>query len=69
MRRPLVVSRRDTTIREAAQRMSAAGATCVVVDSGGEALGILTDRDLRTRVVAEGMSADEPVAAAMTTPA
>ena len=69
VRRPLVVCAPDTTIREAARRMSAAGATCVVVDSGGEGLGILTDRDLRTRVVADGMSADEPVAAAMTTPA
>ena len=69
VRRPLVVCAPDTTIREAARRMTAAGATCVVVDSGGEGLGILTDRDLRTRVVADGMSADEPVAAAMTTPA
>ena len=69
VRRALVVVAPDTTIREAAQQMSAAGATCVVVDGGGEALGILTDRDLRTRVIAEGMSADDPVAAAMTTPA
>jgi CBS domain-containing protein len=49
--------------------MSTAGATCVVVDAGGEGLGILTDRDLRTRVIADGMSADDPVAAVMTTPA
>jgi CBS domain-containing protein len=69
VRRPLVVCPPDTTIREAAQRMSAAGATCVVVDGGGAGLGILTDRDLRTRVVADGMSAEDPVAAAMTTPA
>ena len=69
VRRALVVVAPDTTIREAAQQMSAAGATCVVVDGGGQGLGILTDRDLRTRVIAEGMSADNPVAAAMTTPA
>ena len=69
VRRALVVVAPDTTIREAAQQMSAAGATCVVVDGGGHELGILTDRDLRTRVIAEGMSADDPVAAAMTTPA
>ena len=49
--------------------MTEAGATCVVVDRGGRALGILTDRDLRTRVVADGLSADAPVAAAMTAPA
>ena len=69
VRRPLVVVAPDTTIREAAQQMSTAGATCVVVDGGGEGLGILTDRDLRTRVIADGMSADDPVAAVMTAPA
>ena len=40
--------------------MTAAGATCVVVEGGVDGLGILTDRDLRTRVVADGMSADDP---------
>jgi CBS domain-containing protein len=66
--RALVVCAPDTTIREAARRMTAAGATCVVV-VGGAGLGILTDRDLRSRVVAAGRSADDPVAAAMTSPA
>jgi CBS domain-containing protein len=69
VRRPLVVCAPDTPIRAAAQKMSEAGATCVVVEDGGRGLGILTDRDLRTRVVAEGMSADDPVAGAMTAPA
>lgn len=68
IRRGLVVCSPDTSIREAARRMGEAGASCVVVDARGE-LGILTDRDLRSRVVADGMSADDPVAAAMTTPA
>jgi CBS domain-containing protein len=68
VRRPLVVCAPDATIREAAQRMTAAGVTCVVVDAGDE-LGILTDRDLRSRVVAAGLSADDPVAAVMTKPA
>ena len=49
--------------------MTAAGATCVVVDGRRDGLGILTDRDLRTRVVADGLSADAPVSAAMTAPA
>ena len=69
VRRPLVVCAPDTTIRAAAQRMTAAGATCVVVEGGVDGLGILTDRDLRTRVIADGMSPDDPVAAAMTAPA
>jgi CBS domain-containing protein len=68
IRRGLVLCPPDTPIREAARRMGEAGATCVVVDAGDE-LGIVTDRDLRTRVVADGLSPDEPVAAVMTTPA
>jgi CBS domain-containing protein len=58
-----------TTIREAAQLMTAAPATSVVVDLGGGSLGILTDRDLRTRVVAAGLPGDAPVSAVMSAPA
>ena len=68
MRRPLLVCAPQTSIRDAAQRMSDAGATCVVVDLG-ESLGIVTDRDLRTRVVAGGLPFDAPVSEAMTAPA
>jgi CBS domain-containing protein len=64
-----VVCEPDTPIREAAQRMTVAAATAVVVDLGDRGYGILTDRDLRTRVVAGGMSADDPVSAAMSAPA
>ena len=58
-----------TPIREAAQMMTSAQATSVVVDLGPGSLGILTDRDLRTRVVAEGLPGDAPVSAAMSAPA
>ena len=64
-----VVCRPDTSIREAAELMTAAHATCVVIDLGDGSLGILTDRDLRTRVVACGLAGDTPVSAAMSTPA
>jgi CBS domain-containing protein len=64
-----VVCGPETTIREAAQLMSAGPGTAVVVDLGPRGFGILTDRDLRTRVVAAGMSVDEPVSAAMSAPA
>jgi CBS domain-containing protein len=64
-----VVCAPDTTIREAARRMTAATATAVVVDLGHGGHGILTDRDLRTRVVADGLSGDAPVSAAMSAPA
>jgi CBS domain-containing protein len=59
----------DTPIRGAAQIMSAANATAVVIELGDGTLGILTDRDLRTRVVAGGLSGDDPVSAAMSAPA
>jgi CBS domain-containing protein len=59
----------DTTIREAAQRMKAARQTCVIVDLGERKWGILTDRDVRTRVLAAGLAGDAPVSAAMSAPA
>jgi CBS domain-containing protein len=68
IRRPLVVCPPDTTIREAARRMTESGATCAVVDLG-DGLGILTDRDLRSRVLAGGLPYDAPVSEAMTAPA
>ncbi|HTU97302.1 MAG TPA: putative nucleotidyltransferase substrate binding domain-containing protein [Solirubrobacteraceae bacterium] len=64
-----VVCGPDTPIREAAQMMSAGHSTSVVIDLRPRGLGILTDRDLRTKVVAAGMSVDAPVSAAMSAPA
>ena len=40
----------------------------VLVEARRRELGIVTDSDLRSRVVAGGLSADDPVSAAMTTP-
>ena len=48
--------------------MADLGATCVVVDAG-ETLGIMTDRDLRSRVVAAGIDPDAPVSQVMSAPA
>jgi CBS domain-containing protein len=59
----------DTTIREAAKMMVASGSTAVVIDGGDGSLGIMTDRDLRTRVVAAGLAGDGPVSRAMSAPA
>jgi CBS domain-containing protein len=64
-----VVCAPETTLREAAQAMTAAPATSVVVKLADGSLGILTDRDLRTRVVAAGLPGDAPVSAAMSAPA
>jgi CBS domain-containing protein len=59
----------ETPIRAAAEQMTATGQTCAVVDLANGGLGILTDRDLRTRVVAAGLPPDAPVARAMSAPA
>jgi CBS domain-containing protein len=69
LRSPAVVCAPDTSIREAAQRMSDAGANAIVVDLAPDGLGILTDRDLRMRVVAAGLGGDAPVSVAMSAPA
>lgn len=64
-----IVCRPQTSIREAAEMMTAGHGTSVVVDLGGGSLGILTDRDLRTRVLAAGLAAEGPVSQAMSAPA
>ena len=69
IRAPAVVCGPDTPIQQAAQTMTSASATSVVVDLGDGTLGILTDRDLRTRVLAAGLPSDAPVSAAMSAPA
>jgi len=55
----------EATIRDAAQRMSEARVSSLIV-TGGDTLGILTDRDLRNRVVAEGRSPDASCRTIMT---
>jgi CBS domain-containing protein len=69
LRAPPVMGSPDTPIQEAARLMVSAGASCMVIDIGDRSLGILTDRDLRTRVLAAGLSGDAPVSAAMSSPA
>jgi CBS domain-containing protein len=65
----LVVCAPDTSIRDAARRMADARASCALVALPSTALGILTDHDLRVRVVADGVSTDAPISAAMSAPA
>jgi len=67
-REPLVCTA-DTTVQEAAARMTAAHTSSIVVDLGREGLGIVTNQDMRTRVVAAGLPPQTPVAAVMTAPA
>jgi CBS domain-containing protein len=69
LRAPALVCEPDSAIREAARRMTESGQTCAVVALRGGGFGIVTDRDLRSRVVAAGLDADAPVAEAMSAPA
>jgi CBS domain-containing protein len=64
-----VVCAPGTPVREAAERMTEVGATAAVVAVRGGELGIVTDRDLRARVVARGTATDTPVEEVMTFPA
>ena len=65
-RAPVTVTT-DTPIREAARTMRNEQVSCVMVTAGdGGLVGILTDRDLRNRVVAAGLSIDAPVEQVMT---
>ena len=67
-REPALVCPPELSIRDAARRMVEAPASCVVVRGDAELLGIVTDRDLRSRVLAADCSADEPIAAIMSSP-
>ncbi|MGB6579481.1 MAG: putative nucleotidyltransferase substrate binding domain-containing protein [Streptosporangiaceae bacterium] len=68
IRTPPLVCQGSEPIREAAKRMTAEGASAVLVPHGGT-FGIVTDRDLRSRVIAAGLSPEAPVSAIMTKPA
>ncbi|MFN8472433.1 MAG: DUF294 nucleotidyltransferase-like domain-containing protein [Anaerolineae bacterium] len=65
--RPIVSIAPGATVREAAQTMRAQNISCLVVE--GNPPGILTDRDLRNRVVAAGLSDSTTVQQVMTRPA
>ncbi|HQH06185.1 MAG TPA: putative nucleotidyltransferase substrate binding domain-containing protein [Phycicoccus sp.] len=56
----------DATIRAAAQVMSRQGASCLLVVDDDRLVGIVTDRDLRNRVVAQGVPTDLEVSEVMT---
>lgn len=69
-REPVTISL-SATVQEAAQRMTEEGVSSILVldpeprDDGALVAGILTDRDLRTRVLAAGLALQTPVAQVM----
>lgn len=64
-RAPVTISPEDT-IQDAAKKMSDARVSSLLVVSAGVLQGIVTDRDLRSRVVATGRDLTEPVSTIMT---
>lgn len=56
----------ETTIRDAATIMTRNKVSSLLIVEGHRLAGIVTDRDLRSRCIAEGLSTDRPVSDIMT---
>jgi len=68
-RKPVVTCQQEASIQEVARLMTAHRvSSVVVVDGAGKAVGIVTDWDLRERVVAVARDVREPVVAVMSAP-
>jgi CBS domain-containing protein len=59
------VARPTDTIRQVAQTMAKVESGVVPVVDDGKVVGVVTDRDIVLRVVAEGRSFDSPISEAM----
>lgn len=68
IRTATVTCRPSESIGTVAERMTVAGATAVIVELAAGEIGIVTDRDLRGRVLARGRSSGARIQEAMTTP-
>lgn len=66
MTRDVTVARPEETIRDVARRMSELDTGVIPVCDGRKVQGVITDRDIVLRVVAEGGNADAPVSQYMT---
>ncbi|MEO5365101.1 MAG: DUF294 nucleotidyltransferase-like domain-containing protein [Magnetococcus sp. WYHC-3] len=66
LRRPVVTMSPDHDIAAVARRMTEERVSCMLLCQDERLVGIVTDRDLRSRVVAVGRSLDTPVREVMT---
>ncbi|GLS14958.1 putative nucleotidyltransferase substrate binding domain-containing protein [Hydrogenophaga electricum] len=62
IRRPPITLAPQTPIREAAQLMRAQRVSSVLITEQDHLFGLITDRDLRNRVVAAGLDTERPIA-------
>ncbi len=65
---PNVLCELNRTVKEAATLMSDKQTDLLCISSNGDIIGVITDKDLRNRVLAKGNSEDKPVASIMTSP-
>ena len=68
LRSPTVQCEPMESIREIARRMTEEGASSAIVNLRSGGFGIVTDRDIRTKIVGAGLPLSAPVATVMTTP-
>jgi CBS domain-containing protein len=68
VKRPPVTIAAEEPVSAAAELMTRERISSLLVTSQGNELGILTDRDLRSRVLGAGRSGDVPVSEVMTAP-
>ena len=66
VRRPPVTAEPSTTVADAAGLMARERISCLLIRGSDGQVGVLTDRDLRTRVVAERRSSITPIGDVMT---
>ena len=66
LKREPVLVERDVSIREAAQRMTAENVSSVLIMCEETLCGIVTDKDLRHRVLAEGVDPSQAIESVMT---
>jgi len=59
MVREVITAKSDISIKEAAKIMSKHNIGCLIITKNGKPEGIITERDLLTRVLAEGRNPDE----------
>ena len=67
--KPAVTCVADTSIREAAKRLTVSNSTsAIIVDDEAHAIGIVTESDFTRKVVANGIGVEEPVRRIMSAP-
>lgn len=59
MSKPVVTTKADNSIREAAEVMGKKNVGCIIVTHEGKPVGIVTERDMLRNVVAKGLDASK----------